>query len=72
MNKVSVLIAMSFLSVNSAAILAQPTEEGLTPHARHSSDWPNYSFDYSNSNNNPFEEAISRQTAVVRKNEIRR
>jgi outer membrane protein assembly factor BamB len=65
MKKVSLFVSAAVFSLGSAVVLAQSSPDGSTPHNRRSSDWPRYSFDYSNSNYNPFERAISKQTAPL-------
>jgi outer membrane protein assembly factor BamB len=65
MTKVRFSVAVAIFALNSGFAFAQFSEDRLAPHSHRSTDWPRYSFDYSNSNNNPFETVISRRTAPL-------
>jgi hypothetical protein len=65
MTKTRFYAAAAILALNSGVVLAQSSEDELTAHSRHATDWSRYSFDYSNSNYNPFVTAISRRTAPL-------
>ena len=65
MTKVRFSVAVAIFALNSGFAFAQFSEDRLAPHSHRSTDWPKYSFDYSNSNNNPFETVISRRTAPL-------
>jgi hypothetical protein len=58
----TLLVSLLIVSMNGSAVLAQSFDDEPA-FGRSGSGWPRYSFDYSNSNHNPFERSISRLTA---------
>lgn len=63
MKTTTLVVSLLIVSMNGSAVLAQSFDGEPAFRGSGSAGWPRFSFDYSNSNHNPFERTISRRTA---------
>jgi hypothetical protein len=70
----TLVVSLLIVSMSGSAVLAQSFDGEPASSGPGSAGWPRFSFDYSNSNHNPFERTISRadRASALRDHHLRR